>query len=330
MGVSAALLAARCFLALVFAVAAAGKLADRVGLREALEEFGLPRRTTTAGALVLPLAELAVVVLLIPPATARAGALAALALLVLFCVEIGRTLARGERPNCNCFGQVRAAPVDRGTIGRNVVLAAVAGVVAVTGPGEGPGDVGVDLTLLAIMVVAIAAVLGWTLFRRKAQPVLRTQAPGNRREPPGLLVGESAPTFDLRDLYGRRHALDELLARGLPLALVFSDPGCAGCTAVAPVLQRLDDEAGKSLEIALITRGGAAENLPLVAGLRPRHVLLQQDSELSDGYRIGGVPSATIVDPNGRIASPTVMGVSAVEELLEAAAASARLRAAQD
>jgi len=329
MGVSAVLLAARCFLALVFAVAAAGKLADRVGLRETLVAFGLPRGATAAGAVVLPLAELAVVGLLIPPATAQAGALAALGLLVLFCVAIGRTLARGQRPDCNCFGQLRAAPVGRGTIARNVALAAVAGVVAATGPGEGLGDVGIAVTLLGVVVVAIEVVLGRALFGRKGRPFQRTHAAGNRREPAGLLVGEPAPAFDLRDFYGRRRTLDELLARGLPLALVFSDPGCAGCTSVAPVLQQLDDEKGGSLEIALITRGGRAENQALVDGLRPGQVLLQQDGALSDAYRIGGVPSATIIAPDGRIASPTVTGVSAVEELLAAAAASARLRVAQ-
>jgi hypothetical protein len=329
MGVSAVALAARCFLGLVFAVAAAGKLADRVRLRKALGEFGLPRRATVPGALMLPLAELVVAGLLIPPATARAGALSALGLLVLFCVAIGRTLARGERPDCNCFGQIRAAPIDRGTIARNVALAAVAGVVAATGTGEGRGGVGLAVTLLGVVAVAIAVVLGPALFRRKGRRAQRTHESGSRREPAGLLVGEPAPAFDLRDFYGRLRTLEELLARGLPLALVFSDPGCAGCASVPPVLHQLDDERGGSLEIALITRGGRAENQALVEGLRPDRVLLEQDGELSNPYRIGGVPSATIVDPDGRIASPTVTGVSAVEELLTAAATSARLRVAQ-
>lgn len=79
---SVALLIARCALALVFVIAALGKLADRPGLRATLTQFGLPRRLVTAGALALPLLELAIGVLLIPSATARPAALVALALLV--------------------------------------------------------------------------------------------------------------------------------------------------------------------------------------------------------------------------------------------------------
>src|SRR5439155_1380275 len=132
-------------------------------------------------------------------------------------VAIGRTLARGERPDCNCFGQIRAAPVGRGTITRNVALAAVAGVLAAAGPWEGLGGLGTAVTLLGVVAVAVAAVLAWALFRGKGQPAQRTQAAGSRRQPAGLLVGEPAPAFDLRGVDGHRRTLDELLARGLPL-----------------------------------------------------------------------------------------------------------------
>jgi hypothetical protein len=328
MGMDTVFLAARCFLALVFALAAAGKLTSRGEVREALGEFGLPRRLTAAGAFVLPLAELAVTVLLIPRATARAAAFAALGLLMVFCIAIGRALARGEQPNCNCFGQIRSTPVGRATLARNVALAGVAGVVAAAGPGAGLDNTRIALTL-GLLAVATAAVLSRSVFRHLGHPIERSNTHEDRWEPAGLPVGEPAPAFEVDDLHGQRRTLDEMLVRGLPLALVFSDPGCAACVTLAPGLRRLGNEKVASLTVALITRAGAAENRALLDGLRLDRVLVQQAGELSEAYRIDSVPSATIVDPDGRIASPTVSGVPAVEELLAAAAASAGLRLAQ-
>src|SRR5262245_11676744 len=63
-----ALLIARLILAAVFAVAGVAKLLDRDGTREGLEGFGVPARIATPGALILPLVEIAVAVLLLPVA----------------------------------------------------------------------------------------------------------------------------------------------------------------------------------------------------------------------------------------------------------------------
>ncbi len=133
---SAALLIARCALALVFAVAAVAKLADRGGFRHTLGEFGMPRALVGPAAIALPLAELAVAVLLVPEPTAVAGAIAALVLLAAFSAAIARVLLRGEQPDCNCMGQVHSTPVGAGTLARNATLAVVAGTIALAGPGN--------------------------------------------------------------------------------------------------------------------------------------------------------------------------------------------------
>ena len=118
-----ALLVARLLLAGVFLVAGVAKLADRAGSRQAIVDFGLPARLATPLGIVLPLAELAVAVALIPVSTAWWGALGALALLLLFTAGIGINLARGRQPECHCFGQLHSAPAGWSTLIRNGELA---------------------------------------------------------------------------------------------------------------------------------------------------------------------------------------------------------------
>src|SRR5438067_4473135 len=105
------LVGARVVLAMVFGAAGLAKLADRAGSRRALIGFGLPAALAAPLGVLLPLAELAVAVALIPAATAWWGAGGALALLLLFIVGVGTNLALGRKPDCRCFGQVAAGPV---------------------------------------------------------------------------------------------------------------------------------------------------------------------------------------------------------------------------
>src|ERR1700742_4028722 len=84
----------RLALALVFLVAAAGKLADRSGSQAALRDFGLPEGTLAVGAGVPPRLELLVAAALVIPPTARAGAVGAIVLLGAFVGAIGRAMAR--------------------------------------------------------------------------------------------------------------------------------------------------------------------------------------------------------------------------------------------
>src|SRR5688572_20946925 len=97
---------ARVLLAIVFAVAGLAKLADQPGTRQALIGFGLPARLAAPAGILLPLAELTVVLALIPVTTAWWGGVGALTLLLLFVAGIGLNLARGRTPDCHCFGQL--------------------------------------------------------------------------------------------------------------------------------------------------------------------------------------------------------------------------------
>src|SRR5262249_22169115 len=121
-----ALVLARLVLAAVFAVAGFAKLADREGSRQGLEGFGLPTAVARPLSLALPLAEIAVAILLLPTATAWWGGIGALILLTLFIAGIGYNLARGKHPDCHCFGQLHSEPASWSTLIRNGVLWLVA------------------------------------------------------------------------------------------------------------------------------------------------------------------------------------------------------------
>jgi len=100
------LLCVRLLLALVFLVAGLAKLADLAGSQQALRDFGVPARLANPFGVLLPLAELAIALVLLLPVSAWWGALGALALLLLFVVGIGSNLAHGRQPDCHCFGQL--------------------------------------------------------------------------------------------------------------------------------------------------------------------------------------------------------------------------------
>jgi len=127
------LLVARVLLAAVFFLAAVAKLADRKGARRAALEFGVPAAVATPFAFLLPLAELAVAGALLPGASARWGALGALALLLVFVAAIALNLARGRKPDCRCFGQLSSSPVGWTTLVRNGVLAGAAAFIVSQG-----------------------------------------------------------------------------------------------------------------------------------------------------------------------------------------------------
>lgn len=347
----AALLVCRLLLAGVFALAGATKLADLDGSRRAVAEFGVPERLAGTVGVLLPVLELTVAALLVPLFSARFAALAAGVLLVAFCAGIANALAHGREPDCHCFGQVHSAPAGLKTLARNAVLLALAGFVAVGGWKRA----GVSAThwvtrVQAAWLVAIGAGLvvlclvgfvvwfclqllaqnGRTLGRLEALEetlnqtlsglgMVEDEPLGNGLQGGGLAVGSTAPAFELEDLHGERHSLASLLSAGRPLIVVFSDAGCGPCHALMPELARWQDEYADALTLAVIASGDVEQNRAKANehGLEP--VLLQKEREVSDAYESYGTPTAVVVDPDGRVASPAVGGEPAIRTLVSQA-----------
>src|SRR3954470_24846909 len=166
-------LAARLLLAAVFVVAGVGKLADLPGFRGTLRGFGLGGRLPRIGAVALPIAELATAAALLVQPLAIWGAGAALLLLVAFTGAIVNALARGDAPDCGCFGALHSAPVGRRQVVRNAALAAPAVFVVAAGPGSAitAGDASAAVALL--LGVATCALLALALNLRRERRRLR-------------------------------------------------------------------------------------------------------------------------------------------------------------
>ena len=338
-----ALLLARLALTAAFAVAGVAKLLDRSGTREALREFGVPEGVVLPGGAILPLVELAVAALLIPISTAWVGAVAALALLLLFTAVVGLTLARGRRPECHCFGQLAATPVGWWTFARNAVLAALAGIVVAVGRGGAGWDVlgwlgggtvsawaGFALGMAALAVSGISLFLllqllaqnGRLLLRlesleqRLAQALPAARAPGEAAEPMGLPVGSRAPDFRLPDLSGETVTLAALLDRGKPLLLAYLDPGCGPCNALLPDLAHWQRELTPTVTLAVVSQGSIDANRAQVSEHGLTTVLVQRHKEVLQRYEVHWTPSMVLVQPDGTMGSPLAQGTEAMRALV--------------
>lgn len=340
------LLAARVILALVFVVAGVAKLADQPGSRRALGEFGVPALLAGPLGLILPLVELAVALALLVAATAWVGAIAALALLLLFAVGIGVSLARGRRPACHCFGQLSAGPTGWPTLIRDLIFAVLAGLVVGFGPeASGPGvlgwvaDVSAGQALGALGVLVVLVLLladAWLmgqLFSQNGRLLLRVEAlekhlgldgaaiglNGNgAAHPPdaGLPIGAPAPAFRLPNTEGNAVTLDELLERGRPVLLIFAEPGCGPCAMLLAEAGRWQSAYASTLTIGVISRGTAEAHRSLRLAFGLTGMLLQQEDEVAEMFRSRGTPSAVLLRPDGRIASPLAQGGDAVRSLV--------------
>jgi methylamine dehydrogenase accessory protein MauD len=336
------LLSFRLLLSAIFSVAGIAKLADRLGTRKAIEQFGSPDSLSGPLSLALPATELAIAVLLLPLSTAWWGACAALALLLIFVGVIGINMALGRTPDCHCFGQLHSEPVGWRTLLRNGLLTTAAGWVVWQGR-ENPGlsiiwwtqDLSVtDITVLitALLVVVVVAVEGWValhLMRQNGRFLLRIDALEARlgggpppaqtsaRQPQrGLPIGSSAPHFELASLSGSPVTLETLRALGKPVFLLFTDPHCGPCDALLPSIGRWHNDNRDKLTVAVVSRGKPELNRAKAEAHGLENFLLQNDREVAKQYQASGTPSAVLIDRNGAIASPVASGSSAIGELM--------------
>lgn len=344
-----ALLFARLLVAAIFLTAAAAKLRDPAGSRKAVAEFGVPMILAAPIARMLPLAEIAVAVLVIPTASAWYGAMAGLILMAVFTAAIIVNLLLGRRPDCHCFGELTNSVIGWPTVGRNTAIGAIAAFVAAQGTG-GSGSSAVawlaNLNTIegialaeGLVAIVIAAGAFWLLSGLMGQtgrlllrldeletalaghPATPSPAAANAAAlpPAGLPVGTKAPGFRLPDIHGQVITLEGLVARAKPLILLFTDPGCGPCTALMPEASRWQRELNSSMTLAFVSRGKPADNQAKAAEFGVATVLLQDDREVAEAYGSQGTPSAVMVAADGTIASPLALGADAIRLLISQA-----------
>src|SRR4051794_14745051 len=116
------LLILRLGLAGVFGVAGIAKLFDPAGSEKAFNEFGLPPVLAKPMTIILPAVELAIALSLLFVSSSWYGAIAAGLLLGAFIIGMLVQMAKGNAPDCHCFGQLHSEPVGLSSVIRNVVF----------------------------------------------------------------------------------------------------------------------------------------------------------------------------------------------------------------
>jgi peroxiredoxin len=342
------LLFARLLLAGVFGVAGIAKAADLDGSRRAIAGFGIPEKLAAPLGLGLPVAEILIALALIPLSSAWVGAIAALAVLLIFSIGIAVNLARGKAPDCHCFGQLHSEPVGWSTFARNVVLIGVAGLIVVQGK-ESAGlsaltwlaglKVG-EMVSLVLSVAAVAMLAVTFVYLRRVLTSQETlldridamkkvidedyaEAPVERAEAAkpaeGLPIGAPAPQFSLAAVGGEQVTLSDLLGYGKPVLLLFVSPSCVPCKTLLPGVKDWERDYSNQLTVALLSAGDATANKKWLEEIGARHVLLQGESGIMEEYGAKWTPAAVVVRSDGKIASPVSYGDEDIRALVSRA-----------
>ena len=168
--------ALQALLALVFAWASGTKLVRWPAWRSSLAGYGLTPAPASAAAVLVPLLEATVAVLVVAGAT-RIAMAGILTLLSGFSFAILRARVHsGDRLPCGCFGRTEERDY-RLMLGRNAGLAALAGAVLVFGEDgdlvSGAGAPRIEDVLPGLLVVVGALLVVWmarhasSLFHRR-------------------------------------------------------------------------------------------------------------------------------------------------------------------
>ncbi len=293
------MLVARLILAGVFAFAGVAKLADLEGSRRAAAAFGLPDALAHHAGRILPLVELLTAALLVPAVSARAAGFAAGLLLIAFITAIALAIARGDAPECHCFGAVHSEPAGPQTLARNALLLGLSLLVATN----------------SAAAAVTASIAGLSVALALDRVVRRRPVPDDG-EPVQLEVGAAAPEFTLPSLTAGTISLQDLLRRSRPVLVVFTSAGCGPCASLMPDLAAWQDLHAERLTIAVIAAGDRERNVEKVQEHDLRFVGLQDDREVADAYGAHGTPMAVLVDPDGRVATPIAGGATAIAGLV--------------
>jgi hypothetical protein len=138
-------------------------------------------------------------------------------------------------------------------------------------------------------------------------------------------IGDPAPVFTLPGLDGED--IDLVALRGRLTLLVHWSPTCVYCRELYPRLRNWQASitADQGPRLVVVSSGSAAANIG--EGFRP--MALDNGRLTRRAFGFDGTPEALLIDANGNVASPKVVGPDAVialaERATELAAAARRL-----
>jgi thiol-disulfide isomerase/thioredoxin len=159
----------------------------------------------------------------------------------------------------------------------------------------------------AVLLLNLLLTLRVVRWLRSVQQAQKLDA--ERAELPELPLGEPAPDFSVRDLFGRAVRSEDY--RGRETALVFVSPHCGPCRRAVPELQELAAGVKQHAEILLVSDVGRGETEAWLAKIEAEDqikltlpVLLasRNTSEFAARYNPRAVsPYFCHVDPAGNV-----------------------------
>lgn len=159
--------------------------------------------------------------------------------------------------------------------------------------------------VLALLLLALARQVG--VLHERVAPI------GALMLDQGPKVGERAPVFELKDLWGRLTRLGGFRER--PMLLLFVSSTCPVCKKVLPIALRLARE--EKLDLALI--GDEQEEKLRSLVNRTDGVFVFNTPEVGQTYKVGKIPYAVLLDPDGVVrAKGLVNNREHLESLMEA------------
>jgi len=317
---------------------------DLEGSEKAATDFGLPEWAAKPVGILLPLAEIGVAIMLLPLSTAWYGGVAALALLTIFTLAMTMQMARGNAPDCHCFGQIHSEPVGRKSILRNIFFMIVAAFLVAEGsvsPGESVASLISDqssrenlgyliaIISLALLFSILAKLREMSVKLAEMQQQIETlqlvsEAQGSHQHhehmtPPdeGLPIGAPAPDFHLPDMNGKAVSLEQLLMPGSPVLFFFISPTCSPCKALLPEIEKWQEEFSGRIEFVFISTGTAEDNTAKLPQLSGQTLLLQKKREVAELFKAKWTPTVLLVNAAGMIASRPAAGDTAIRDLID-------------
>ncbi len=327
----------------IFALAGIGKLLDLQGSEKAVKDFGVPEDLAKPFSVLLPIAEILIAIFLLFVQTSWLGAIGGFLLLLVFIGGMLFQMAKGNAPDCHCFGQIHSEPVSAKSLIRNAVFAMLAFVLIISGrenqglslfDSSNNSSEGNFMTLilsLATVGLLAAAVYFLKLISEQQTQIMRrieilelTSHDGKEIEREnlsnphdGLPIGAPAPDFELPDANGRNVAFEHLLMNAKPMLFFFVSPNCNPCAAMLPEIEAWQTELGDKINFVFISSGKAKENSDKFAGETAKQILLQNEREVSTLFGAQWTPTALLINADGTIASHVAAGDAAIRELVE-------------
>lgn len=260
---------------------------------------------------------------------------ATLLLFAAYLAVIVRAAALDEKVSCNCFGTA-SAPVDRGTVARNILLVAASAIGLFTAQSSPTSlltrMVGMrSESWLALFTIAVLAGLAWFLSREQA-----TSGAAQTPEPPGVPASpEQAPTGGAASEQ-EPGDLDDYVRAPIPVAVLERQPGkfvllpdlarergvalfyvsvtCGSCT---QILEGMDDYVSRLsiLDVVVVVSSRDAVAL-LPESVQPR-TLVDVAGSVQEGLHLGWVPGAVLLGADGLLAGGPVFGADPISQLVD-------------